>query len=114
VDPYRDVTLEVAYGHPVAGETKFWGFYDGRQTWKIRFLPNLTGTWHYEATFSDGSPGVSGSFHCTSVPDLVSVNQANPIWFRRGTAPLLIRELHVGDRFFAENWPQEKRTEFLD
>jgi hypothetical protein len=39
----------------------------------------------------------------------------NPVWFGyRSGKPLLVRGLHVGDRFFAANWPDDDRTAFLD
>ncbi|MEM9585822.1 MAG: fibronectin type III domain-containing protein, partial [Planctomycetota bacterium] len=37
-----------------------------------------------------------------------------PIWFKRGVQPLQLRALHIGDRFFASNWPQASRKKFLD
>ncbi|RMD75130.1 MAG: DUF5060 domain-containing protein, partial [Lentisphaerae bacterium] len=38
------------------------GFYDGNQSWKIRFMPDRTGTWQYRWTFLNKSG--SGSFVC--------------------------------------------------
>ncbi|MGH9340858.1 MAG: DUF5060 domain-containing protein [Acidobacteriota bacterium] len=115
-DPYRDVTLEATYTTPAGDQIRFWGFYDGGQTWKIRFMPHLTGTWRYEARFSDGSPASSGSFRVvdSDLPGMLQVNRSNPVWFAAGTDPFLMRGLHVGDRFFAQNWPREKRRAFLD
>lgn len=61
-DPYRDVTLNVTYTRPCGRTVKFWGFYDGGTTWKIRFMPDKKGMWRYNATFCDGRPGKAGSF----------------------------------------------------
>ncbi len=37
------------------------------------------------------------------------------MWFGfRGGGRLLVRRIHMGDRFFAENWPDDKRGAFLD
>jgi len=65
-DPYEDVRLDVAFTAPGGKEIAFWGFYDGGQTWRFRCLPDLRGVWRYRATFSDGSPGVSGEFRVES------------------------------------------------
>jgi hypothetical protein len=123
-DPYRDVDLLVTYTRPDGTTVDFWGFYDGGETWRIRFMPDQLGTWRYAARFSDGTPGVSGSFQVvsTDVPGMISVDGTNPLWFGfKGGRHVLIRSFHVGDRFFAENWDDpadpsdgNKRTIFLD
>lgn len=117
VDPYKDVTLNVTYTRPDKGTINFWGFYDSGEVWRMRFMPDQLGGWSYRATFSDGSPGTSGTFTCvpSTIPGMISRDEANPQWFGfRGGKHILIRSLHVGDRFFARNWPQPERTTFLD
>lgn len=116
-DPYRDVSLDVVYTRPDSGTVRFWGFYDGGQRWRIRFMPDELGTWRYAATFSDGSPGARGEFRCvpSDLPGMLSIDERNPLWFGyRGGKPLLVRSFHVGDRFFAANWSERKRQAFLD
>ena len=116
-DPYRDVTLNVTYMRPDGATVKFWGFYDGGATWKIRFMPDKKGMWRYEATFSDGRPGKTGSFTGvdSSIPGMIDKDEVNPKWFGyRGGEHVLLRSFHVGDRFFASNWPDSKRMVFLD
>lgn len=116
-DPYNDVTLKVTYSAPHGERIEFWGFYDGGSIWKLRFLPHQLGEWRYEAVFSDGARGVSGRFRvvASDIPGLIGVDEHNPIWFGyRGGRHVLIRSFHVGDRFFAANWPGGKRTVFLD
>ncbi|UCE49223.1 MAG: DUF5060 domain-containing protein [Phycisphaerales bacterium] len=116
-DPYSDVTLKVTYEDPVGVKTTFWGFYDGAGTWKIRFMPDRTGRWKYAAVFTDGSRRISGTFECVNseIPGMISVDETNPMWFGyKGGKHVLIRSFHVGDRFFAENWPAAKRRAFLD
>jgi Domain of unknown function (DUF5060)/Protein of unknown function (DUF4038) len=116
-DPYRDVTLNVTYTRPDGGRVDFWGFYDGDATWRVRFMPDRLGVWHYKATFSDGASGASGSFTCVAsdLPGLISRDETNPLWFGfKGGKHLLVRSLHVGDRFFAKNWPEAERRAFLD
>ncbi|KPK41968.1 MAG: hypothetical protein AMJ65_08390 [Phycisphaerae bacterium SG8_4] len=114
---YADVTLDVTYEDPDGKKTKFWGFYDGGRTWKIRFMPNRIGTWRYDAVFSDGSGRISGTFECipSGIPGMISADRINPIWFGYSSGRhVLIRSFHVGDRFFAENWPAARRKAFLD
>jgi hypothetical protein len=123
-DPYRDVALDVTYTRPDGGTVAFWGFYDGDATWRLRFLPDQTGVWRWTAKFSDGSPAASGAFECvpSHLPGPISVDAQNPWWFgRKDGGPMLIRALHVGDRFFAKNWDDaatdadgNKRAAFLD
>ena len=116
-NPYADVQLDVTYTRPNGSTVAFWGFYDGGTTWKIRFMPDQTGTWRYEARFSDGQPGISGSFSVvpSNIPGMLSADPSNPIWFGfKGGGHVLIRSLHVGDRFFASNWSASSRNAFLD
>lgn len=116
-DPYRDVTLNVTYTYPGGDTVTFWGFYDGDTTWKIRFMPDEIGMWQYVATFSDGRQGKTGSFKCvgSSIPGMIGKDEVNPKWFGyRGGRHVLLRSFHVGDRFFASNWPASKRKVFLD
>jgi hypothetical protein len=103
---------------------QFWGFHDGGSTWKIRFMPDQMGIWRYRAAFSDGSASREGVFGCvrSDIPGTLTVHTANPIWFGFADGgAVLLRSLHVGDRFLAVNWadPQDRqgnsrRTAFLD
>lgn len=116
-DPYRDVGLDVTYTRPDGSTVEFWGFYDGGSTWRARFMPDQIGPWHYEARFSDDAPGASGSFMCvpSERPGMVTLDLENPAWFGFSSGQhFLLRSFHVGDRFFAANWPAEQRREFLD
>lgn len=124
-DPFRDVALNVTFITPPGAKIGFWGFYDGGQKWKIRFMPDLIGDWSYSASFSDGTPAVSGKFRCvqSDLPGPVTSYAQNPIWFglKDGKA-VLLKSFHVGDRFFAdssnsvtgEHWCDAQRNEFLD
>jgi hypothetical protein len=131
-DPYRGTTLLTEFTAPDGEPFPFWGFYDegkNGRTWRFRFMPDRPGEWTYRAWFTEedrrggrigcgGEEGVvvTGRFICTA-SDLsgpVCRHDGNPIWFgfRGGSGHL--RSLHVGDRFFASNFPAEKRTAFLD
>lgn len=116
-DPYRDVTLNVTYTKPDNSTVQFWGFYDGGSIWKIRFMPDKVGKWKYSATFSDGSPAGNGEFDVVTgdIPGLISADEINPMWFGyKGGKHVFLRGFHVGDRYFASNWENSKRTIFLD
>ena len=116
-DPYRDVTLEGTFSGPDGRTTKVDGFYDGGDTWRIRFMPTHSGLWEWSAAFSDGSASASGSFECVAsdIPGMLAAYPWNPLWFGYSSgAGELIRGLHIGDRFFAQNWPNEQRQAFLD
>lgn len=118
-DPYEDVTLAVTFTRPDSSTVAFWGFYDGGETWRIRVMPDQTGTWRYEARFSDGTRQVNGTFTCveSDIPGMISAYHANPIWFgfKDGDA-VLVRSLQVGERFLAEGGASDaiRRSMFLD
>lgn len=115
-DPYRDVQLNVVFTKSGGDKVSFWGFYDGGQNWKIRFMPDITGYWHYSAAFSDDTPGTTGNFRVVNsdIPGMLMADKSNPIWFSSSEKNTLIRGFHIGDRFFASNWSESKRKEFLD
>lgn len=116
-DPYRDVTLDVTFTRPGGATVKFWGFYDGDATWRIRFMPDQLGQWRYAATFSDGLRGARGTFTCVAsdLPGMIGADKHNPLWFGFTSGKhTLIRSFHAGDRFFAKNWPEAERQAFLD
>ncbi|MEM6646752.1 MAG: DUF5060 domain-containing protein [Bacteroidota bacterium] len=116
-DPFRNVDLDVIYTRPDGTEHAFWGFHAEDGLWTIRYMPDQLGTWTYRATFSDGTPGMEGQFDVvpSDLPGLVGHDVANPMWFGyHGGRHALVRSLHVGDRFFASNWPAADRTVFLD
>lgn len=127
-DPYANVRLEVTYTRPDQSVIRFWGFYDGGTTWKIRFMPDKTGSWRYDAMFSDGTKGASGSFNVVADKNrlgLIGAYEPNPIWFAHkgdnGGTPVLIRSFHAGSNFFSYEYDDpangndgNKRTAFLN
>jgi len=124
-NPFEDVTLEVTYTKPDGETVDFWGFYDNSNSWKFRFMPDQTGTWQYEARFSDGSEGKSGTFsvEASSILGMVHKDETNAKWFGyKGGEHELMRSFHVGDRLFSnqpnavtgEAWSPEDRKKFLD
>ena len=87
-NPFTDVELHATFSRPDKSRVSFWGFYDGdgkgSQTgnvWKLRFLPDQVGMWSYECSFSDGTPGKTGTFECVSdgaMPGPLRVDPVNP------------------------------------
>ena len=61
---FDGVWLNASFSSPTHKQTKFWGFYDGGNTWKLRFMPNEVGAWAFAWRFSDGSASGHGSFAC--------------------------------------------------
>ncbi len=148
--PFEDVTLEVTLTKPDGAILVLSGFYDGEESapelrggvWRFRFMPDQTGTWHYETRFSDGSGQTSGSFLCVGAttgfvpstqvraggpgtwpPGQIAACRSNPLWFGfKGGSAVLVRSFQVGDRFLAdtgnavtgEPWSGARRSAFLD
>ncbi len=116
-DPFRDVHLAASFTSPQGQTTRVAGFYDGANRWRVRFMPDVLGTWRYEMEMSDGSTAGGGTFECIAaqLSGMIDVDATNPLWFGfRGGSHRIIRSLHVGDRFFASNWPDQKRMALLD
>lgn len=67
-DPFNEGTLEATLVAPSGKRHRVAGFWDGDDTWKIRFMPDEIGTWQYATHFSDtnnrGLHQQSGSFRC--------------------------------------------------
>lgn len=115
-DPFRDVTLETEFTRPDGSRVGFWGFHDGGVIWRFRVMADQVGDWTYRVRFSDGTGASSGRFRVvpSDRPGMLEVHPENPIWFgRRGGGAHLVRALHVGDRFFAANWPETERRRAL-
>jgi hypothetical protein len=106
-DPVKDVELTFTVTSPEGKTLHHFGFYDGGQTWKVRFSPDATGMWRYEYQFSGESEKNAGEFRCiaSSQPGRVMKNELNPFWLGKGgSQKTLFRSFHAGDRFFASNW----------
>ena len=61
-NPFLDVALRAVF-HQGGREVRVNGFYDGAGVYKLRFLPDTTGTWSYETrSNAPALDGVSGTF----------------------------------------------------
>lgn len=86
-NPFTDVTLEATFIGPDREEVHFFGFYDGDgqgnqegNVWKLRFMPDTEGIWHYSYSWSDGTPGGEGTFQAiqSELPGPISAHSQNP------------------------------------
>ncbi|MFH1068367.1 MAG: DUF5060 domain-containing protein [Candidatus Glassbacteria bacterium] len=85
---FQDVELRGEFTAPSGKLIHVSGFYDGGRTWKIRFMPTETGTWFYNASFSDGTRGETGSFECVeqgAFPGPWKQDPDNPRWLISST-----------------------------
>jgi len=86
-NPFRDFTLNATYQHIPSGKiVNFWGFYDGNgaggmqgDIWRIRFMPDLVGTWTVSWAFDDGFSAGTGSFTAidTGIPGPAKLDPTN-------------------------------------
>jgi hypothetical protein len=77
---------------------RFWGFYDGGTTWRIRFMPATVGEYKYNWTFSDGSLSGDGAFRCVAdgaSPGILQPYKLNPHWFSyNGDRPVFLKSYY--------------------
>lgn len=68
-NPFQEADLDATFTAPSGQTHKTYGFWDGKDTWKIRFSPNETGKWTYKTSCSDknnkGLDQKTGSFTCS-------------------------------------------------
>lgn len=67
-NPFRDVTVTAELTSPTREKVVARGFYDGGQTWRVRFAPSQTGEWEYRLVVRDetGEGEARGSFDCVA------------------------------------------------
>lgn len=92
-NPYTDTKLKTVFTEPTKTEHFAEGFYDGDNTWKIRFAPGNYKTWNYRYQFSHLDTVAHGSFFCLWISgiDPLGINQVNPSWFRKTVYPFLAK-----------------------
>lgn len=105
---FNDTELKCNYTAPSGREVAFSGFFDGDgkgggdgqhgNIWKLRFLPDEVGEWHYTWKWSDGTPGGSGRFRCDAEgagKGILQPYRENPHWFAyNGTDPVWIKSYY--------------------
>jgi hypothetical protein len=97
-NPFSDVSLNGDFTSPSGRKWSQFGFYDGEGIWRLRFMPDEEGEWHYQANFSDGSHGVEGRFICERGRSHgpLRVRRDNPLWFEHADGtPFYMRAFHL-------------------
>jgi len=116
---FIDVDLKCSYTSPSGKKIDFIGFFDGDgkgggdkssgNVWKVRFMPDELGTWQYQWSWSDETPGGQGEFSCVSAGAGKGVLHAyakNPRWFAyNGTEPVYLKSYYDSSmRPFSQPW----------
>ncbi|MCL5997636.1 MAG: DUF4038 domain-containing protein [Chloroflexi bacterium] len=55
-NPFTDVSIEATFTNPDGRAYTMPGFYDGNQTWRVRFSPNVPGYWAYQIRSQPDDP----------------------------------------------------------
>lgn len=77
--------VSATFGHELGTTVKVDGFWDGGDTWRVRFAPHLDGVWTYITTSADsGLDGKMGNFTCvaSSSKGWIEVDSSHPHHFR--------------------------------
>jgi hypothetical protein len=82
-NPYLDVGVTGVFISPTGKEMRLAGFWNGGQTWRVRFAPNERGIWNYRTESADGELRSSGSFEAlpSTRRGFVRVSKARPYQF---------------------------------
>ena len=68
-NPYKDTEIDAVFTHTDGTVITLPGFWDGSQTWKVRFSPTKTGTWNYKITCKNAEDtGLFQEGSLTAVP----------------------------------------------
>ena len=113
---FNEIQLDAVFTAPSGRKVNFFGFYDGNgnggQTgniWKLRFLPDETGTWTYTYSWSDGTTGGSGSFTAANdgkYKGVLKPYAANPHWFAYNeTDPVFLKSYYIAHRIAIAGMP---------
>ena len=78
-NPYKDVDLSATFSGPGGITMTMPGFWDGGNTWKVRFAPPAVGTWTYSTSSTDpGNTGLNnqtGTITCTAYTGSLPIYQ---------------------------------------
>jgi hypothetical protein len=82
-NPFQEVVLRVTFTSPSGRSQTLYGFWDGRRNWRVRFIPEEMGSWHFMTNCSDttngGLHGLSGTFTCSSPEGQTVFQQHGPL-----------------------------------
>lgn len=76
-NPIYDAALEATFTSPSGKTYKTDGFWDGENRWKIRFMPNEKGIWHYQTRCTDSTNNTlhnqTGKLVCRGNPSSLAI-----------------------------------------
>lgn len=85
--PFQEVDLRVTFFAPDGERFTVPGFWNGGRDWRVRFSPNLAGTWSYQTFCSNtndpGLHGLTGDFLCTAPRGENRFTQHGPVKIAR-------------------------------
>ena len=69
-NPFTDVTVTVTFSSPAGAEQAIEAFYDGDDTWRVRFNPGIAGEWTWTSTSVPPNPELDrgGTFVVSGEP----------------------------------------------
>jgi hypothetical protein len=86
-NPLQETILRVSFKSPSGAARAVDGFWDGDQTWRVRFAPDEIGDWSYNTVCSDarnsGLNGQTGSLTCTAPAGRNRFSQHGPVQLSR-------------------------------
>lgn len=69
-NPFKDISLTATFSHPGSQPVTVHGFYDGDNTWRIRFMPQEEGEWKFVTESNlPALSGQTGSFLCVAAEE---------------------------------------------
>jgi hypothetical protein len=82
-NPVQEVEVRVVFTSPQGNSSIVDAFWDGENTWRVRFSPNELGTWVYSTACSDpnnsGLRNQTGSFVCTAPRNQTVFEKHGPV-----------------------------------
>lgn len=95
--PFQETDLRVTFFAPDGERFTVPGFWNGGRDWRVRFAPNLAGTWSYQTFCSNtndlGLHGQSGEFLCTAPRGEHRFTQHGPVKVARDGRHLIHDDL---------------------
>ncbi len=82
-NPFLDAALTAEFTSPSGKTSRMEGFYDGQETWRLRFAPNEEGEWRYKLSGRSVAIFHEGRFKCTAPRGhgFIRVHPQNPYAF---------------------------------
>jgi hypothetical protein len=82
-NPFRDATLKGEFTSPSGKTKRIEGFYDGDDTWRLRFAPDEEGEWRYTIRGENVAITQDGRLKCTAARGrgFIRIHPENPYAF---------------------------------